>query len=209
MVSSDEINRRLEAKRRGEKYPGPERTTITPISNSSGSKECTSCGFKNPSTAKFCVSCGEKLPGKDEEKGFSPVIKGPETEEVTEPVEKPIKAGISQRPDDFGREGIQKIKKQIDASEPTEEEPPVHETPEIEEQAEPEPRVTQEESLVKKPDQTAIPVTPVEEATDHDEPPKSDVDPVERIKKAKELLDIGALTQEEFDIIKKKYLDDI
>ncbi len=35
------------------------------------------------------------------------------------------------------------------------------------------------------------------------------VDPVERIKKAKELLDIGAITQDEFDIIKKKYLDEI
>jgi hypothetical protein len=36
-----------------------------------------------------------------------------------------------------------------------------------------------------------------------------DADPVERIKKAKELLDMGAITQEEFDIIKKKYLDKI
>ena len=34
-------------------------------------------------------------------------------------------------------------------------------------------------------------------------------DPVERIKKSKELLDMGAITQEEFDIIKKKYLDKI
>lgn len=37
----------------------------------------------------------------------------------------------------------------------------------------------------------------------------SNVDPVERIKKAKELLDIGAITQEEFNSIKKKYLDQI
>ena len=37
----------------------------------------------------------------------------------------------------------------------------------------------------------------------------NNVDPVERIKKAKELLDIGAITQDEFDIIKKKYLDEI
>ncbi|MGO9387917.1 MAG: SHOCT domain-containing protein [Methanobacterium sp.] len=29
------------------------------------------------------------------------------------------------------------------------------------------------------------------------------------MKKSKELLDMGAITQEEFDIIKKKYLDKI
>ena len=33
------------------------------------------------------------------------------------------------------------------------------------------------------------------------------VDPVERIKKAKELLDIGAITSEEFENIKKKYIE--
>jgi putative methionine-R-sulfoxide reductase with GAF domain len=32
------------------------------------------------------------------------------------------------------------------------------------------------------------------------------VDPVDKIKKAKELLDIGAISQEEFEEIKKKYL---
>lgn len=35
------------------------------------------------------------------------------------------------------------------------------------------------------------------------------VDPVEKIKKAKELLDIGAITNEEFENIKKKYLEQI
>ena len=35
------------------------------------------------------------------------------------------------------------------------------------------------------------------------------VDPVEKIKKAKELLDIGAITSEEFENIKKKYLEQI
>lgn len=209
MVSSDEINRRLEARRRGVKYPEPERTTI-PTGSRAEPKECPNCDTNNPSSAKFCVGCGEKLPTKEAEKEFSPIIKGPETEEDKEPVEKPIKAGISQRPDDFGRGGIQKIKEKIDASEPAKEEPPVPEVIEVEESAEPEPQVIKEESLVKKVDQTAIPVTPVEKETAvPDKPSKSEVDPVERIKRAKELLDIGALTQEEFDIIKKKYLDDI
>ena len=35
------------------------------------------------------------------------------------------------------------------------------------------------------------------------------VDPVEKIKKAKELLDIGAITSEEFEHIKEKYLEQI
>ena len=33
------------------------------------------------------------------------------------------------------------------------------------------------------------------------------VDPVEKIKKAKELMDMGAITSEEFENIKKKYLE--
>jgi Double zinc ribbon/Short C-terminal domain len=37
-------------------------------------------------------------------------------------------------------------------------------------------------------------------------PPAPEADPVEKIKKAKELLDIGAITEEEFEEIKKKYL---
>ncbi len=36
-----------------------------------------------------------------------------------------------------------------------------------------------------------------------------EADPVEKIKKAKELLDIGAITEEEFETIKKKYLEKI
>jgi Double zinc ribbon len=37
----------------------------------------------------------------------------------------------------------------------------------------------------------------------------TDVDPVEKIKKSKELLDMGAITSEEFEHIKKKYLEQI
>ena len=34
-------------------------------------------------------------------------------------------------------------------------------------------------------------------------------DPIEKIKKAKELMDIGAITSEEFETIKRKYLEKI
>ena len=38
---------------------------------------------------------------------------------------------------------------------------------------------------------------------------KNNIDPVEKIKKSKELLDMGAITSEEFESIKKKYLEQI
>ena len=37
----------------------------------------------------------------------------------------------------------------------------------------------------------------------------TNIDPVEKIKKGKELLDMGAITPEEFEHIKKKYLEQI
>lgn len=37
---------------------------------------------------------------------------------------------------------------------------------------------------------------------------KDDVNPMQKIKEAKELLDMGAITQEEFDMVKSKYLKD-
>ena len=43
-----------------------------------------------------------------------------------------------------------------------------------------------------------------EDAAQTTEP--SPADPMEKIKKAKELLDIGAITEDEFEEIKKKYL---
>ena len=42
-----------------------------------------------------------------------------------------------------------------------------------------------------------------------DESDKENLDPVDKIKKAKDLLDIGAITQEEFEQIKNKYLERI
>lgn len=204
MVSSDEINRRLNAKRKGVKYPESNRRVNinNPPSSSDNYKECPSCHTRSPSTAKFCVGCGKKLEDQSEEEGFTPVIKGPEDK----PVEKPIKDSITERPDDFGGSGPQKINSSPYVSPESKKlEPIVPETPEPEEESGPETKTP----LAKRPESRGIPVTPVDEATAPEEKPKSDVDPVERIKKAKELLDIGALTQEEFDAIKKKYLDEI
>lgn len=199
MVSSDEINRRLDAKRKGVKYQEPLKRNVNinnPPEGSEDYKECPSCHTRSPSAAKFCVGCGKKLEDEEEEKGFSPVIKGPEDK-----VEKPIKNRINQRPDDFSRNSAQKINPtpKNEPSEPI----VIPKTPELEEEPE------TDTPLVKRPEARGIPVTPLDESTTPQESPKKEVDPIERIKKAKELLDMGALTQEEFDTIKKKYLDEI
>ncbi len=228
MVSSDEINKRLEAKRRGIKYQEPIGRTNTERSTADF-KECPSCHTQNPPTAKFCVGCGEKLETPPEEKGFSPEIKGPESSvEENTTVEKPIKSNIiSQRPDDFSKSRQQKVKPEPSPNKKLEpivpESPEIIPEPESEINSTPEPKPP-EPPQVKRPETIPTPepqverpvITPTPEpqikksspkATE--EKPKSEVDPVERIKKAKELLDIGAITQEEFDIIKKKYLDEI
>ena len=245
MVSSDEINRRLEARRRGVKYQDPHerRMEVEP----SNTKECPSCHTQNPPTAKFCVGCGEKLEspdGKGEvEKEYSPEIKGPQ-----EATEKPIQTRhrITQRPDDFSKS--QKLEPIVppepETPEPkpettdlepetpkpeTETAEPKPETPVLETQ-EPEKETTTTPSqeietktettvplVVKKPATIPTPKPKVETIpkteTPTTEPGTStkdpNVDPVERIKKAKELLDLGAITQEDFDKIKNKYLDEI
>ena len=150
MVSSEEINRRLEAKRKGIK---PKNSSEIGSRVEKNGQICPSCQTENPPTAKYCVGCGEKL----ENTSNKPIQKSLNTQESKD-------LRIKSRPDDFGSTGKPEIK-----------------------------------SINKKPEAKMV------KATDDG----YDVDPVERIKKAKELLDMGAITQEEFDIIKKKYLDKI
>lgn len=219
MVSSDEINRRLEAKRRGVKYQDPHEKRRMET-ESSNTRECPSCNTQNPSTAKFCVGCGEKLDipepelKPEPEKEYSPEIKGPEEPAIEKPIQN--KQRITQRPDDFSKS------RKLEPIVPPEQrsEPPI-----TEQETEPEPLTTKEQETepqkppeVKRPKtiptpQPKVETTPTPEQAAETEPKepkvKSDVDPVERIKKAKELLDLGAITQEDFDKIKSKYLDEI
>lgn len=212
MVSSDEINRRLEARRRGVKYPETQerRRFGTEPSNT---KECPSCHTQNPPTAKFCVGCGEKLetqePGSDRE--FSPDIKGTEESAPEKPIQK--KHYVTQRPDDFNKS------RKLEPIVPSEPEKfPEEKTPNPEHEVEPIPE-PQKPPEIKKPDiiPTSKPKvesapTPKPQVTEPEiagTKRNPDVDPVERIKKAKELLDLGAITQEDFDKIKNKYLDEI
>jgi hypothetical protein len=212
MVSSDEIKRRLEAKRKGIEYQ--ERVGRGP----NNAKECPSCNTMNPSTAKFCVGCGEKLETTEPETGYKPDIKGPETTTIEEPE---AKKGTT-RPDDFGNTSQQRIntKEPDDYSRSTEgisEKlepiiPPATETeqtPSTAPEAEPVEEATPQPPQVKQTiPEVVTPESKVEpEEVTSESQTEPEVDPVERIKKAKELLDIGAITQEEFDMIKNKYLD--
>jgi len=56
MVSSEEIRRRLEAKRRGETFSEVKKTPP-----SASTKTCPECKTSNPESAKFCVGCGAPL----------------------------------------------------------------------------------------------------------------------------------------------------
>ncbi len=214
MVSSDEINRRLNARRRGVSYNergtppstgntvecpnchtlntptakfcvncgqnmGSKPGTIQSTPASSDTKECPNCHFQNPPTSKFCVKCGEDL---EKEKEFTPEIKGPESVPRTESAS----STGTQRPDDFSRTGGQNVQsptaeKKIDPIVPPEPAPEI-------------PRVKRPESIPTP--KTAAP-----------EEQKTESDPAEKIKKAKGLLDIGAITQEEFDGIRNKYVE--
>ncbi len=58
MVSSEEINRRLEEKRKGIK---PKTSSEIGSRVEKGGQVCSSCETENPSTAKYCVGCGKKL----------------------------------------------------------------------------------------------------------------------------------------------------
>jgi len=222
MVSSDEIRRRLEAKRRGVKLPEEEKTSQATV-------ECSECQTPNPATAKFCVGCGAPLAKKETPR--------PQTVESTEePVVTPAGKVEAQESADYklcpscnqknkldakfciicghkfeDAAGSEKVSVEVPESEPSAE-APIPPTPEVEpiEQVEEVPEKEPEESPaipeIKVPehlksDKVESEEEPVPEVT------TEDADPAEKIKKAKELLDIGAITQEEFDKIKDKYLE--
>jgi hypothetical protein len=211
-----------------------ETTTVTPtITPSDDFKQCPSCGQKNKPNAKFCIICGHKfenesttgkpleslvdvveeekevsvtetktiMPPQDEATSQEPVTE-PELVTVQEPsetldteietskTETPEKSLIPEVkvPEQFKSNNVQSVDEitpaEVAEVQSKKEDVPVEEIPEVHQK----PVKTDE---VQK---TAESTSPAE-------------DPVARIKKAKELLDLGAITQEEFDKIKNKYLD--
>jgi hypothetical protein len=267
MVSSEEIRRRLEAKRRGETIS---EVNKTPPSSSPSSKTCPECQTPNPDSAKFCVGCGaplarEETPTTSNEgtpatsnkespatsSGETPIVT-PTTPETTpaDNYKQCPSCGQKNKPDakfciicgnKFEKEVA--VEEEAAAGKPLEplvdvveeeKEVPVAETKPIvspsDNEADLQEPVTEQEpvetSETEIPEKSVIPevkvpehfksnnvqpekeISPAESAeVQSKEETAPDEDPVLKIKKAKELLDIGAITQEEFDKIKNKYLD--
>lgn len=173
--------------------------------------KCPSCNQVNPVDAKFCVNCGHSLkkpeqeieedkvgevneesetvpsakldePGEDIEKNEIPTVKIP-----TSIPEHAIisKTGTKKTCPACNGKNLKNAKFCVVCGEKFEEDPNSKET---------NPGQTHEKELE----------TPADTNTDNTI--TSTDDPVEKIKKAKELLDIGAITSEEFEEIKSKYL---
>jgi ribosomal protein L40E len=257
MVSSEEIKRRLAAKRKGEQpyqeKPPAEGYVNCPECNTpnvEGAKFCVGCGASlvdskpeqdtvicpqcqatNPADAKFCVGCGASLvteevadtQDEDQTSDFKLcpscnqkneinakfcVICGHKFQESVNVDEAP-----AEPTEKVAAEPVEEV-----VSEPTpevvEEIPETTDIPEIKvpkdlklDTAEMEAEPVQDSAV----DEETVQSEPAEigETNQLDESDKENLDPVDKIKKAKDLLDIGAITQEEFEQIKNKYLERI
>ena len=236
MVSNEEIKRRLDAKRRGIQYNEPvgrrvvkKETKECPnchTENPITAKFCVGCGTKleTPESEKsFTPPIKGAESGTGETKTIAESKKTPES--VSEADWE--KSKVTSRPDDFTGTSNQRISSKTsppipsksDLTEPTivesEKLEPIIPKPESEKMEPIIPKSSESKKETIEPIKTQAPepstVKSIEPELSKEEAEKAhaDVDPVERIKKAKELLDIGAITQEEFDMIKNKYLDEI
>jgi ribosomal protein L40E len=144
-------------------------------------KVCPACKGKNLKNAKFCVVCGEKF---DEQSADSKVEK---SEEYIKP-SLMDKVNAGEKPDTVTSEKVTaeiKVPKSII---------------ELKNKA-------KEEDLDNEKGDADTVLLDETDVTEHER--VENVDPIEKIKKAKELLDMGAISSEEFENIKKKYLDKI
>ena len=199
-------------------------------------KVCPSCNQKNKLNAKFCIICGHKFEEGSGDENVTPETVTPETvieeNESTTPPETAVQEGNestsspeviepSSEDDNPYVETSERViieSSEIRTSDTPVEKPaetvetPVEaaETPVIPEIKVPEHLKSDETKKISEsesvPDSETVEIP---DAVESNEESAHDVDPVEKIKKAKELLDIGAITQEEFDNIKNKYLEQI
>lgn len=235
MVSNEEIRKLLDAKRSGAdvekskvqieeskicphcKTKNPEKTIFClkcgrKFDNIHQNK-CPSCNHLNPTDAKFCIKCGQSLISNEEEKKEVSSEEKAETK-VETPVNKSEKkdepldeAGNNETPKVIptsvpehaiisktgkkktcpacGAKNLQNSKFCVVCGKKFDEK-----------------KVEADNASVKIETSEKVTETAVEKE-------ESDIDPVEKIKKAKELLDIGAISSEEFEEIKNKYLKQI
>jgi len=223
MVTSEEIKRRLEAKRRGVK-PSSEGK------ESSFGNTCPHCETKNPQKAKFCVGCGEML--KESSVNLhTETVRNVSSGESTTPQE----VSLSSKPSEYkicpdckqknkldvkfcvicgNKFDSSSITKENVANSSAAQEKEILDGSEIgdNDQDGPGTRTLPKDELTK----LLVNTEKVEKVASSDHTGNKEifgnlvnVDPVEKIRKAKELLDMGAITQEEFEMIKNKYLGQI
>jgi ribosomal protein L40E len=164
-------------------------------------KTCPACNGKNLKNAKFCVVCGEKFIDKTDQT----IVETVGEEVLVEKIE-------PSSPDETLREEPSSMDEGNVTSDTESEISEKDQTPEIkvpesivelkkenmeEDQLE---DVTGMGEVEDKSESKNLQIEPDEPET------QGNVDPVEKIKKAKELMDMGAITSEEFEDIKKKYL---
>ncbi len=210
-----------------------ETPTVTPTSPPSDDyKKCPSCGQKNKLNAKFCIICGHKFENEsatgkpleslvdvvEEEKEVSvtenKTIVPPTDEATQEPVTEPELVTV--------QEPSETLDTEIETSEAETPEKSVIPEVKVPEQFKSDnvqsvDEITPAEGAEVQSKEEPVPAEEIPEV--HQKPVNTDEvqktaesaapaeDPVARIKEAKELLDMGAITQEEFDKIKNKYLD--
>jgi ribosomal protein L40E len=217
MVSSEEIKKRLEAKRRG-------------IESQSKGKEssleeemCPHCETMNPPEAKFCVGCGKTLKeeitptvtSKTEEKESSETSVSPRTDPLTSnQAEYKICPACKQKNKLEAKfcvicgnsvESVDGYDKSESPSELLTSKEDSETLPDTLPKSELAVTLSEMEDKKNESDVPSVPTSNTGKYVDRSE----NVDPVEKIRKAKELLDMGAITKEEFEQIKNKYLKQI
>jgi ribosomal protein L40E len=218
-----------------EKKPAETKDAL-PLSGMEGTdyQTCPNCKHQNKPQAKFCVVCGHKLGPVEEGKSTASLLDRVPDEEAAK--EKPSEAKFPSVTELMDEEADQektpkrslspKQAPTLDTSTgPVETEPypaaeeeqvSVEETsqdegagPELQGASSPDKMVLEEEAAAEAPmEEPDLPRDKIPEGVAEDAALTGEiqVDPVDKIKKAKELLDIGAISQEEFEEIKKKYL---
>lgn len=191
MVSNEEIKRRLELRRKGidpDKKPVDTEVHRPPVrSKPEKSIRCPQCGTLNPEHSKFCINCGHELKKKEKKV----IIKDSEANTITCPECGTKNTATSKFCIGCGKNLNESPQKA--AQKPTEN---VETAPE---------QIPTEDPGLSKNDETVAKSDLSSEEDVHEEIVDKD-DLFEEIKKAKELLDIGAITEEEYEKIKNNYL---
>jgi len=152
------------------------------ISKTGLKKTCPSCNGQNLKSAKFCVICGKKFdePSNNVTEENVKTSLMKSANQQDKPTIKSYNPTKAPSPEIIVPDSIIELKSTSKGEEELDNKKMVENTSVSDKSGTHEPEITEEK-----------------------------VDPVEKIKKAKELLDIGAITSEEFEHIKEKYLEQI